>query len=422
MRFVHTSDWHLGFRQYNIETRLQDFVRAASRTVNRILEINPDFVLHTGDLFHDNRPTAGVIRAAVRLLRRLNDKGIPVYMIRGNHDTHQNAKGGSIMHLLEDLDLIHFVNDEMISIGEIDIIGINYHPVRALEKKLSELVDKNIDRIKNDGKFSILALHNFIQGQLEGHEIPLTRLADLGFDYIGGGHYHIPWKKDRFNIYTPGSLEATSSNDWNREDVVDGIGIYSSFYLVESEKDGSGWKKPVVTECKVPVRPRITAHIESSAENLEQFEKEITEYLRAKLSQVDEMTTAIQEYKTEELKKPMLNMSVSTNLDQAEVVNLDRRKILDDFINPARLEISSLKVVELPDVTNSSGIIAATMKELIEEVESEMRESVSEFTGFVDQIISEFQDIPKSRFSKMQAETVEEYVTKALEMTLEAEK
>lgn len=422
MRFVHTSDWHLGFRQYNIETRLQDFFKAASRTVNRILEIKPDFVLHTGDLFHDNRPTAGVIRAAVRLLRRLNDKGIPVYMIRGNHDTHENAKGGSIMHLLEDLDLIHFVNDEMVSIGEIDIIGINYHPVRALDKKLSELVDKNIDRIKNDGKFSILALHNFIQGQLEGHEIPLTRLADLGFDYIGGGHYHVPWKKERFNIYTPGSSEATSSNDWNREDVVDGIGIYSSFYLVESEKDESGWKKPVVTECKVPVRPRITAHIESSAENLEQLEKEITEYLKAKLSQVDEMTTAIQEYKTEELKKPMLNMSVSTNLDQAEVVNLDRRKILDDFINPARLEISALEVVELPDVTNSSGIIAATMKELIEEVESEMGESVSEFTGFVDQIISEFQDIPKSRFTKMQAETVEEYVTKALEMTLEAEK
>ncbi len=419
MRFVHTSDWHLGFRQYNIETRFEDFSKAAGRTVKRIIELKPDFVLHTGDLFHDNRPTSGSIRVAVALLLKLKRAGIPVYMIRGNHDTSENVKGGSIMHLLHDLELIEFVNNTVHSFEDIDIVGVNYHPIKTLERTLDKLISNNRELIRSKERFTILALHNFVQGQLDHHEIPLTRLSDLGFDYIGVGHYHIPWSNERFNIYTPGSTEATSSNDWKRDDAEDEISIYSSFLLVESNYKAGVWGKAEVTTVRVPVRPKIWGTIESQVSNLEGLENEIKEFLSKKLELLDKMTADIKEYKEKEDRDPLLNLRVSTRVDPTDLSALDRRSLVDRFLQPAKLEITSESVVELPDISNSGDVIARTMRELIEEEVDE--EERSEFTLFIEEVMSEYMEIPKSRYNKIQQETVDELVDRALALRVEEE-
>ena len=61
IQFVHTSDWHLGYTQYNKIERNRDFKDAALKLVDEIINIKPDFVLHTGDVFHLSKPSPSTI-------------------------------------------------------------------------------------------------------------------------------------------------------------------------------------------------------------------------------------------------------------------------------------------------------------------------------------------------------------------------
>lgn len=56
MMFVHIADNHLGYRQYNLDDREKDIYDSFKLCIKKILEIKPDVVLHSGDLFNDLRP------------------------------------------------------------------------------------------------------------------------------------------------------------------------------------------------------------------------------------------------------------------------------------------------------------------------------------------------------------------------------
>ncbi|MCL1965787.1 MAG: metallophosphoesterase, partial [Candidatus Bathyarchaeota archaeon] len=55
--FVHVSDLHLGYSQYGLEVRRQDFDNVFAELVDRVVELRPDFLVITGDLFHQPRPS-----------------------------------------------------------------------------------------------------------------------------------------------------------------------------------------------------------------------------------------------------------------------------------------------------------------------------------------------------------------------------
>ena len=63
MKLVHFSDTHLGFNdldivsEYGINQREADFYDAFSQVIDKILNIKPDYAVHTGDLFHRPHPS-----------------------------------------------------------------------------------------------------------------------------------------------------------------------------------------------------------------------------------------------------------------------------------------------------------------------------------------------------------------------------
>jgi|Deesub1362A_J573_1020465.scaffolds.fasta_scaffold00039_42 DNA repair exonuclease SbcCD nuclease subunit len=83
-QFIHTADVHLGYVQYGLHQRFIDFGRAFSQVVSYAIENDVDFVLISGDLFHKRNINALTYLQAYELLSRL--KGIPVFVIEGNHD------------------------------------------------------------------------------------------------------------------------------------------------------------------------------------------------------------------------------------------------------------------------------------------------------------------------------------------------
>ncbi|MGB2988415.1 MAG: metallophosphoesterase [Candidatus Zixiibacteriota bacterium] len=78
MRFVHISDSHLGASGYSrrlsasgYNQREEDVCNSFQAAVDQIIELKPDFVLHSGDLFHTVRPTNRLINFAIRQILRV---------------------------------------------------------------------------------------------------------------------------------------------------------------------------------------------------------------------------------------------------------------------------------------------------------------------------------------------------------------
>ena len=104
--FVHASDLHLGYAQYGLEARRQDFDNAFAELADKTIELKPDFMIIAGDLFHHARPSNTTLENAIRSFKRLKDAGIPVLTVDGSHDSAPNTVTGTILTPLDSAGLI----------------------------------------------------------------------------------------------------------------------------------------------------------------------------------------------------------------------------------------------------------------------------------------------------------------------------
>ena len=105
--FVHAADLHLGYSQYGLEARRQDFDDAFKEVVDKTIELKPDFMIIAGDLFHQPRPSNVTLENTIRSFKRLKDAGIPVLTVDGSHDSAPNTITGTILYPLDSAGLIH---------------------------------------------------------------------------------------------------------------------------------------------------------------------------------------------------------------------------------------------------------------------------------------------------------------------------
>ena len=87
MRFLHTSDWHLG-RQFHGASLLEEQAAALDRIVALAEEAEVDAVLIAGDIYDRAIPPAEAVQLFTSTLARLRGSGAAVVAIAGNHDSH----------------------------------------------------------------------------------------------------------------------------------------------------------------------------------------------------------------------------------------------------------------------------------------------------------------------------------------------
>ena len=105
--FVHASDLHLGYSQYGLEARRQDFDNVFAEIVDKTIELKPDFMIIAGDLFHQARPSNVTLENSIRSFKRLRDAEIPVLTVDGSHDSAPNTITGTILYPLDSAGLIY---------------------------------------------------------------------------------------------------------------------------------------------------------------------------------------------------------------------------------------------------------------------------------------------------------------------------
>ena len=139
---------------------------------------NPDIIVITGDMIHDDdRPYKPVIS----LIRRLSLIA-PLYVISGNHDLW-NTNFNKFIKEAEDNGAIYIDNKK--AIIEKDGSFIELFGVRDPYSKSADMIIKSLDEsfssLPEKEHFSILLFHRANQ---------FDRIKDKGFDLILSGHMH----------------------------------------------------------------------------------------------------------------------------------------------------------------------------------------------------------------------------------------
>ena len=94
MKFLHTSDWHVG-RTLNGWSLLEEQEWAFEQIVKLAIAEKVDGVVIAGDLYDRAVPPTNAIKLFNKILYQLVlEHGIPVYAISGNHDGAERIRFG----------------------------------------------------------------------------------------------------------------------------------------------------------------------------------------------------------------------------------------------------------------------------------------------------------------------------------------
>lgn len=233
MRIAHLADSHLGFRQYGLYEREEDFYSVFEETIERIITERPDCVIHSGDLFERSQPPTKALRVVQQALGRLNDAGIPIYAVPGNHDilVRRNSLPPHVLYDYLGMKIIGGRNPWYIH-GDTFIGGI---PFRSKFYHTTLIEDMgHLASAAEPFSTRVLVLHQAIETYLP-FEYEL-RLAEIppSFDYYAMGHIHrrIVEEHGRGILAYPGSSEL-----WSMDELTSYKRDGKGFYLVDLEHE-----------------------------------------------------------------------------------------------------------------------------------------------------------------------------------------
>ncbi len=255
MKFIHTSDWHLGRQFHNVS--LLDDQQAVLDQLIQYIENNPvDAVVVAGDIYDRSVPPTIAIELLNKLVKRIcGELNTPMILISGNHDGAERLGFGSEqmknagLHIISNFeDMLTPVVIETQSAGQVAFYGMPYNdpeqvrfayqePVSTHDQAHKLLAEKITEQFQPEHR-NVLVSHCFVDGAIESEsERPLSiggsdRVSHehfLNFDYVALGHLHQPQKKGEEYIRYSGSLMKYSFGEQNQK---------KGFTLVELDQNG----------------------------------------------------------------------------------------------------------------------------------------------------------------------------------------
>jgi DNA repair protein SbcD/Mre11 len=243
--FIHIADVHLGYEQYGVRERFNDFSRAFWDIMEEAIEKRVDFVVIAGDLFNKRAIDARTLTHAMDGLERLKKLHIPVIAIEGNHDRSYYREGMSWLQFLCYTQHLTLLDPRMLDGapvlepwnkqkmlgayvdllgGKLRVYGLKWQgasTARCMEGLTRALAEADEEEKAAGVEYRLLMMHTGIDGIV-------PRLAGLPtqsqfepmkkyIDYLALGHVHKPFERDDW-IYNPGSTETCGAEEAAWED------------------------------------------------------------------------------------------------------------------------------------------------------------------------------------------------------------
>ena len=344
MKFAHIADAHLGAFSKNpmlAEYNMQAFEKA----MEICLAEQVDFIIIAGDLFHNPIPDMELVKRAVKIMKKVKETGIRIYVIYGSHD----FSGGttSLMDVLSTAGVfIKAVKYEMHN-GKIvlkavrDNTGVSIVGMSGLtssiEVKYFTEGAIDIPTIEKIPDPKIFVFHTTVLEVKpvyihERNAVPVNTFPK-SFNYYAGGHLHekIEYSYSEAPLIYPGALFGATYNDL---DIMNSRG----FYIV---KDFNPEFVPV---------------------HVCDFEKRI---FRADGKSAREMETQLMEFAKQDHGGKVVILKITGELDSGRIADINFRAIRNKIKNTASevlLNTYSLRTAEQKNIK-----IPATSGEDIEQ-------------------------------------------------------
>jgi DNA repair exonuclease SbcCD nuclease subunit len=365
MKFIHLSDTHLGYHQYGLSERAKDYFDVFMSAVDKAIEYKVDFVIHTGDFFHHNRPSNETLLEGIEIVRRLKENNIPIFTIAGNHDRGSGVRDKSALEILSHFGLKVLDGNVDDSLG-VNIFGLKYiSPIfikRAL--KIDEIFENLYEKASNKNNFNILMLHLEFEPFFQSG-IDLEKTIQEGmFDYIGIGHYHQrqePTKIKGSTVVYSGSTEFTQFNEKAY--------VEKGCYLVEVEGK----------TCKTTFIPLSTRKFLSFSFDDNNIDQVLNDIKNLDFSSFDKKPILFLKGKSQEF---LTRKDVFFKLEKEEL--LDRFLYINiDIVNQSK------KVLDFQVVDDTENFV--TIKEKLRELLDE-EELIQKLEGIIENLRA-FQDL-----------------------------
>ncbi len=255
MRFVHTSDLHLGRKlaQMSLERDAEHMLQQLSALVERS---GSHALVIAGDVFESPNPPESAVRLWDRFITQMARRHMPVLVVSGNHDSGARLSMGSNLIALSG---VHIAGELTGELEPVVVENVNFWlvpfvrpaDVRAWAKAqgmdAGSVVNYDtalrlvLDVIRQHDAFAerpnVCVAHQFVTNagvspeRSDSEHLSLGTLDNVdyrvfeGFDYVALGHIHRPQRMGRDEVRYAGSPLKLSSSEINQQKSFAVVGI-----------------------------------------------------------------------------------------------------------------------------------------------------------------------------------------------------
>ena len=210
-RVIHTGDTHLGYRQYHLPERREDFLDAFRQVASDAVGSDVDAVVHAGDLFHDRRPGLPDLLGTQAVLETLEAAGVPFLAVVGNHETKRDVQW---LDLFEAMGLATRLDETPVVVGDTAFYGLDFVP-RARR------ADLGYEFEPHDADHAALVSHGLFEplvpdyGNVEWDAAEVLAESTVEFDALLLGDEHAPTRQEVDDTWVTycGSTERASADE-----------------------------------------------------------------------------------------------------------------------------------------------------------------------------------------------------------------
>ena len=229
-RVLFLADTHLGF-DFPFRPRIQrrrrgfDFFENFETALKPALEAEVDCVVHGGDILYRSKVPARLVEMAFEPLKRVADKGIPVYLVPGNHERsaipHGHLATHPLIHIFDRPRTFTFQKKGCV----LALAGFPFQRTGIRKDFLHLLGQTGWRRTRADGL--LLCIHQSVDGATVGpanymfrygHDVIKSNDIPSDFAAVLAGHIHryqvltkdLRGRPLSTPVFYPGSIERTS--------------------------------------------------------------------------------------------------------------------------------------------------------------------------------------------------------------------
>jgi DNA repair exonuclease SbcCD nuclease subunit len=219
-KFLHAADLHLDSpllglagKSAEFAVRLEQASRAAfDNLIDLAIAEGCRFVVLAGDIFDGNLRHMPTGLFFLSRMRRLEDAGIAVFLVAGNHDAENEfasklALSGNVW----------LFDRKAAETRRLDDVGAAIHGQSFRERAVTDNIARNYPR-PDEGYFNIGVLHTACAGSEGEHAVyapcTLEQLVNHGYDYWALGHVHNRAVLSEYpHVVYPGNLQGRHARE-----------------------------------------------------------------------------------------------------------------------------------------------------------------------------------------------------------------